>query len=298
MKSLIAVLLLAVAPAHAAAEDLLGPARELYGAARYEDALSALNALRERAPLALDDTRSIEHYRALSFIALGRLTEADAALEAMVRADPLYQLGEADASPRVRTMFRDVRRRLLADIAVQEYTAAKAIYDRGDHVAAVAAFTRVNALLSEVELQGRLSDVRLLAQGFFDLSNAVVAASDRENAEASERAKEKEQQAIAERDDALRRTYTNADRQVTPPVAIAQALPPLPAAFKSQVRSTGLVEVIVSTAGFVESAVVRKRVHPAYDPLMLAAVANWRYKPATLNGVPVKYKKVVQVEPK
>jgi outer membrane biosynthesis protein TonB len=33
----------------------------------------------------------------------------------------------------------------------------------------------------------------------------------------------------------------------------------------------------------------------AYDTLALNAVRTWRYKPATMNGVPVKFRKVVQI---
>ncbi len=32
-----------------------------------------------------------------------------------------------------------------------------------------------------------------------------------------------------------------------------------------------------------------------YDRLVLAATRTWRYKPASANGVPVKYRKIVQI---
>jgi hypothetical protein len=32
-----------------------------------------------------------------------------------------------------------------------------------------------------------------------------------------------------------------------------------------------------------------------YDPLLIAAAREWRYKPAVAGGVPVKFKKIIQV---
>jgi hypothetical protein len=33
----------------------------------------------------------------------------------------------------------------------------------------------------------------------------------------------------------------------------------------------------------------------AYDSLVLAASKAWRYRPATMNGAPVKFRKLVQL---
>ena len=48
------------------------------------------------------DRKSIEQYRSLCLLALGRGSEAESAIAAVVTADPLFLPGEADASPRVR----------------------------------------------------------------------------------------------------------------------------------------------------------------------------------------------------
>ena len=32
-----------------------------------------------------------------------------------------------------------------------------------------------------------------------------------------------------------------------------------------------------------------------YDPLLMAAARGWKYQPATVNGVPVKFRKLVQI---
>src|SRR5215212_164916 len=97
--------------------DVVGPARDLYASARYDEALAVLNDLRPAdATNAVADRKSIEQYRSLCLLALGRGTEAESAIAAVVTADPLFMPGEVDASPRVRTAFSDVRQRLLPQI--------------------------------------------------------------------------------------------------------------------------------------------------------------------------------------
>src|SRR5437867_2033845 len=104
-------------------------ARALYVAAEYEDALTALNHLHaERG----EDIGRIEYYRALCLLALGRDTDADAAIEAAVTADPFAQPSDAEASPRVRSAFREIRRRLLPSIIERRYADAKAAFVKKD----------------------------------------------------------------------------------------------------------------------------------------------------------------------
>jgi TonB family protein len=92
------------------------------------------------------------------------------------------------------------------------------------------------------------------------------------------------------------RVYSGEDRDVTPPVIINQALPP----FQGTVIAprTGLLEVLISEIGEIESAVMTQSVTSAYDRLALIAAKMWRFKPAMVNGVPVKYRKTVQINVK
>ena len=85
--------------------------------------------------------------------------------------------GEADASPRVRAAFTDVRKRLLPEIRPTRYTAAKAAFDRKDYAAAEPKFRELLALL-ERSADGRpAADLRMLAIGFLDLSVAAAGAA-------------------------------------------------------------------------------------------------------------------------
>ena len=148
-RRLIVPFLLAASFAHSAlgqvpGRDVVGPARDLYASARYDEALAVLNDLRPAdAASAVSDRKSIEQYRSLCLLALGRGTEAESAIAAVVTADPAYQPGEVEASPRVRTAFSDVRRRLLPDIASAGYVQAKSAFDSKEYATAAQQFRQV-----------------------------------------------------------------------------------------------------------------------------------------------------------
>jgi tetratricopeptide (TPR) repeat protein len=152
----------------------LTAARDLYASARYDEALAVLNGIQPgEGPL--PDRKSIEQYRSLCLLALGRGTEAESAIAAVVTVDPLFQPSEADASPRVRAAFSDVRQRLLPEIASSRYASAKASFDRKEFVAAEQQFKALLALIDDPQMGGRLKDLRVLVAGFLDLSTAAGA---------------------------------------------------------------------------------------------------------------------------
>src|SRR5258705_124513 len=180
VRRLIAPFLLAAAFAHSAfaqvpGRDVVGPARDLYASARYDEALAVLNDLHPAdTTTTVSDRKSIEQYRSLCLLALGRGTEAESAIAAVVTADPAYQPGEVEASPRVRAAFSDVRKRLLPDIASRQYADAKAAFDRKEYANAAQQFRQVIALLDDPDMGGKLSDLRTIVTGFLDLSVAAT----------------------------------------------------------------------------------------------------------------------------
>src|SRR6185503_5973287 len=99
-RRLILPFLLAASFAHSAlgqvpGRDVVGPARELYASARYDEALAVLNDLRPAdAANANSDRKSIEQYRSLCLLALGRGSEAESAIAAVVTADPTFLPGD------------------------------------------------------------------------------------------------------------------------------------------------------------------------------------------------------------
>jgi TonB family protein len=296
-RRLIAPFLLAASFAHSAlgqvpGRDVVGPARDLYASARYDEALAALNELRpDDAANAVADRKSIEQYRSLCLLALGRGTEAESAIAAVVTADPSYQPGEVEASPRVRAAFSDVRRRLLPDIANGRYGEAKALFDRKDYAAAARGFRQVALLLDDPDMGGKLADLRTLVSGFLDLS---VAASTPPPESPKPQVAAAPAPPPAPQPDA-NRIYTMGDKDVTAPVAIRQDMPRLTPVMKLQARERGVVEVVIDEQGRVTFVTVRESVHPMFDAELLTMGREWRYQPATLQGKPVRYRKMIQI---
>ncbi len=179
LKLVIPLLVVLMATAAAAADESLSTARELYAAAAYEDALSMLNRLR-LTELPAADKRGIDQYRAFCLLALGRTTDAERAIEAVVSAEPLYQPSEAEVSPRLRTAFSDVRKRMLPGIVQDQYMRAKAAFDRKNYEIAASTFKEMLTTLADPAVgpaanQPPLSDLKTLAIGFHELSAAAVA---------------------------------------------------------------------------------------------------------------------------
>ena len=274
--------------------DVVGAARELYASARYDEALAVLNDLRPSDNgSAVSDRKAIEQYRSLCLLALGRGSEAESAIAAVVTADPSYQPGEVEASPRVRAAFSDVRRRLLPEIASGRYAEAKAFFDRKDHAAAAQHFRQVIALLDDPDMGGKLPDLRMLANGFLDLALAA-AAPPPAPAPVKPTAAAAPMPAPAPPRDP-NRAYTMGDKDVQPPVMMRQEMPRLTPAMKSQAREKGVVEIVIDELGRVTGVAIRESVHPMFDADLIAHAREWRYRPATLAGKPVRYRKMIQI---
>jgi protein TonB len=286
-------------PTHAA--DSLSAARDLYAAADYEDALALLNKLQpgDHAP---DERRTIEQYRAYCLLALGRSVDAEQAIAAVVTATPLYKPSGADASPRVRSAFSDVRRRMLPSIIQEKYAAAKVAFDRKNFLVAATVFTEVVEAMSDPDVadvvkQPPLADLRVLAIGFRDLSVSAAAPPPvpvRETPPTTAPAMLVTPAPTAAV--APLRVYAANDAQVVPPTALKQALPPFPA--QLPVANRGVLELVINEDGAVENATMRESVNPRYDTLLVNAAKSWQYKPAMLDGRPVKYRKMMQIDVK
>jgi hypothetical protein len=292
VKRTLATLMLAGWATSATAQDgPLAMARDLYSSARYDEALAMLNGLRPQENGNLANLRSIEQYRSLCLLALGRGAEAEAAIAAAVAADPTYQPSEAEASPRVRAAFSEVRQRQLPDIARSRYASAKAAFDRKEFAVAEQQFRDVLRLVDDPDMGGRLGDLRVLVSGFVDLSAAAAAPPPEPKRE--EPAAPVPTAAPPAPDQA--RVFTVDDPGVIQASPIRQEVPRVPLQISSQTRERGILDVIIDEQGRVTSASLRVSLHPIYDAQLLAATRDWRYTPASLDGKPVKFRKIIQV---
>ena len=109
-------------------------------------------------------------------LALGRASEAESAIAAVVTADPTYRPGESEARRACASTFTDVRRRLLPEIATARATRPP----RPPTTAAngpppKSSSSVVLSLIDDPDTGGRLSDLRVLTVGFLELSARAAA---------------------------------------------------------------------------------------------------------------------------
>ena len=292
---IVATLLLTIAPGALAQNNSLGAARDLYVAAAYEDALAALNGL--RASARRDEKGVVEQYRAFCLLALGRATEADSAIEAAVAAEPFNQPSETDVSPRVRSTFREVRRRVLPAIIERQYTEARAAFDRKDATAADR-FTQVLKMIADADLQSianepPLSQLRAMAADFLVLSAPKPSPPPLQSHAAQPPAAQRPLIAPpAPRD--VAHIYGDDDVDVSAPSAVRQSFAAMGDVFAPR---PGAVEIVIDETGAVIAAVTKLSVNAFYDRLAIATAKTWRYRPAVRNGVAVKYRIVVVLQP-
>jgi hypothetical protein len=288
------VLLLGVASRGLAAEDppaaeSLALARDLYGAAEYERALGMLDRLRTSAVPAGDgDVATVEQYRALCLLALGRPADAEQAITALVVADPTFVPSDTAMSPRLRATFREIRTRTLPAAVQRQYDAAKGAFDRREFAAAAVGFSGVLRMMSDPDLAAAssvppLSDIKTLSQGFRDLSMSASAPPPSAPVAAPPTIPQP----------APPRIFTADDADIVAPVTERQALPQFPAQLTAS--RNGMLELVIDERGAVESAVMRLSINPRYDKLVLDAARSWHYRPATRGGAPVKYRKTMQI---
>jgi TonB family protein len=284
----------------AGAQDSLATARQLYASASYDEALAMLDRLKSGGAGDPAAASLIEQYRAFCLLAVGQQPDAERAMEAIVASDPLFRPDEA-VSPRLQSVFRDVRKRTLPGVIRQRYASAKARFDEKAYQAAADQFDAVLKLLEApdvVATDPALGDLRTVAVGFRDLAKAAAAPPAPPAAAAAPGPSTSDPAGPdAPKPRPARSVYSVDDAGVTPPVAVTQTLPAWPQGIpKTTVRGRrAVLDVTINEAGNVESVVVRESIVEWYDEALIKEAKNWSYKPASKDGAPVKYRKLMQV---
>jgi tetratricopeptide (TPR) repeat protein len=272
-----------------ASDDTLAQAKGLYASAAYDEALAVLDRLQNASRL--EDPTSIAEYRVFCLLALERRDEARKNIDRLLHDNPLYHPSADQASPRIQSVFREVRREALPKIVMERYAAAKAAFERKDPTASQQ-FDNVLSLLSDPDLQGAsaLADLREVASAFRDLTNALAASGS-----AAQDAKLTLQPAVAHAqvEDII---YTSADPDVTPPVPQSQRLPPWrPVSREATQEFRGALRLLIDQSGAVVSATMPTSTRPAYDAMLLRAARDWKFQPALKQGTPVRYLKLIEI---
>jgi tetratricopeptide (TPR) repeat protein len=299
MRTLAFAFLLLTAPSlgsTAAAQNAIDAAIAQYEAAAYEEALATLTRIGEAAPASRVE---IEQYRALCLIALGNMTDAEAAVAALVAADPIYVPPPSVASPRVLSLVADIRKKELPGVARRMLDAGRAAFQDKDLARARQHFELLMKVIDDPAMVGRpeKEDLRTLAQGFLTLVVAAPAPSSAPVPATNLAAPEPTVSESAAATGSPAAVSTPPQDFYVPAIAIEQALPQWepPSAAIASFAYSGLVRVRIGIDGKVIAAVVEDVSHPAYDGRLLEVAAKWLYKPALRNGVPVESEKVVTI---
>ena len=330
LQALVVTAVVAIASAVVrSAQDPLSAAKDLYASAAYEDALSTLSRINADGA-APDLSRQADEYRAFCLFALGRTREAESVAEALIRRQPLARLDAADASPRLESMFSDVRKRLLPSLIRDQFRAARLAIDDKTYSAAEPRLTDARQMILEAQRLGvkddGLADLSVLVDGFLGLiqsaadqhaaqapaAAAVVAgtaaaapprssvASPGEPSRPVAAAAPQSRPSAAARAADAAIAYTIDDEGITPPLTIQQRMPPMPAQLQTITRAVharGLLDVVIDETGRVADARIRQSLNAAFDSLVVRNARDWKYQPAMKNGVPVRFVKTILLVP-
>ena len=324
--TLIAGLVLVAAQVGIGAQDSLTAAKDLYASAAYEDALSTLTRLTEGGGAAPEIARQVDEYRAFCLYALGRTGEAESVAETMIRREPMMKLDAADVSPRLEVMFSTVRKRLLPSLIRERFKTARMALEQKKLSEAEPQLVEAKLMIADAEKLGikddGLADLSVLVDGFLQL---VRSTADQRQAAAQPAPKsaapvppDAASAAVATRQPieppppaapatapartpaAAPRVYTVDDVGVTPPVVVNQRMPAMTTdlvRITKAMNTSAVIEVVIDERGDVVEVTVIKSVNASFDNIVAGAARRWKYRPATKDGVPVRYIKTLVLVP-
>jgi TonB family protein len=254
--------------------------KTLYAGAEYDKALEVVASL---------DSVEAQQYKALCLLALGRQGDASTAIEALVNSSPTFIPSSEDAPPRFVELVTKVRQKLLPTIARRVFAEGRDRYTDKKNEEAVKNFSLVLTLLNDPAFSdaNTKQDLETLAKGFIDLANATAAPV----------------KVIAAPPEPVppppvAASPTAAPPKIVPPVALSQEVPPMPTDLASRADARLVLVVLIDESGKVTNATVKESAHPVYDRLVSQATRNWKYTPATRNGVPIPSEQVVTIQVK
>jgi hypothetical protein len=298
-------------------QELLARVRTLYTEARYEEALAAIE---EIPHVAAATEQPLAEYQALCLLALNRIIEAERLVEHIFALNPLYRpIG--DVPPRFVALVARVRSEFLpglirkwfsdgtAAVGERRYELANALFDLIRDVLKAAGQDPALSAVAD-DLMPQLTRLQQVSRAFA----AVPRLPDPPATAVTNRPQDTHTQAgpgvtpsvlvlqaLPEATSVVtnrpRDIYTQVDSGVTPPVPVRQMLPE--ASVLGHVITTpleGELELVIGPTGTVQSAHLRRPIHPAYDPLLLKAAQQWTYRPAIRNGEPVTYRAVMTLQ--
>jgi TonB family protein len=197
----------------------------------------------------------------------------------VLNINPEYRPDAAQASPRIQSLFSEVRHRIGPALVKRMYQQGRTAMERKDRDAAISQFEAMLRIANDpdVRTDANVSELKELGSGFLELSKALPA---------------KPKPA----EPAPANTAVARPSVIVPPTAIQQKLPPwVPDPVSRSTEFKGAIRVQISAEGKVTNAEIIKSVHPAYDQALLRAARGWLYEPAKKDGIAIPSEKTVEV---
>jgi protein TonB len=250
-------------------EDVLS----LYYNGEYEQTIEVLSAL-DLDNLTEGQQLECYKYRAFSYIALGDTENARGDLKSLLAIDPSHRFDPEMVSPKLVEQLGSARGELVKELFEQ----GKAAYYDDDYDSAIRLMDRILRLDSEYELA---LEYRQLSVERADLTARL----EPEGARGEEEAEVDPNQIYQLSSD------------ITAPVLIDRVTPRYPTVDARLGREGQvIILVVVEKDGSVSSTKVLRSVSNSIDTAAVAAVEKWLYRPASLNGRPVRVSLVVGID--
>jgi hypothetical protein len=229
---------------------------------------SPSNPRRATAPAVVVPSSRESERRAASFIEKGQLTEAAAAFNEFVSANPFYEPKSSEFSPEALAAFRASQRSTLPAVAQRDYERARTALAAGDADRALTLARDVNRILDRPAANappGLREQVREL------IDRATLAK--------------------AEADDIV---YAAGDPGIIPPRALSRQFPLTPP-IGVPLNRVGTLEMVIDKIGGVERVQLRTPLNRYHERMVVSAAKAWQYAPATKDGKPVKCRITVKI---
>jgi tetratricopeptide (TPR) repeat protein len=293
--------------------DALMKAKALYAEASYAEALEVLGT---------GEGAEAHQYRALCYLALGKLPEAERSLEALINVAPSYTVSEAELPPRLVTLFAQTRRRVMPGVARRLFAEARDEFQAKKYEQARGKFEQVLALTRDPMMAGAAdaNDLQVLSASYLDIvkssagpgpaatagrpavtkepvfSGPQTPAVTLPVASPAASAPQPEPAAAPAAAAAAAAITPSKSSVILPAVTIRQDVPAYVLPYGAQPRTvSGAVRVIIGADGKVKAATMETPIDARYDARVLQAARNWLYRPATRGGEPIESEKVVSI---
>lgn len=184
--------------------------------------------------------------------------------DALVLANPLYQLDSGEKTPENLVALRASKRLLLPSIAGRDYESARRSLEMGDFDRALLDAGQAMRLLEEPDVDAVPSSLR---EALLQLLREAREARAREE----------------------QRIYADSDPDVVPPLPLGRQLPAvIPAGISPDL--VGQLELLIGLGGEVEVVRLHTPLNRYHERMIVSAAKAWRYQPATKGGRAVRFR--------